>query len=337
MKIDIVIPILNEEESLTKCLDSIIKFKTPVDVNFLIYIVDGGSTDNSLEIARKYSNENKNIIVKKNPKKIASAAMNLIINEGLGDYILRLDAGNIYNEDYLLNCIDTSLRKSAANVGGVINTIPSADNLSSHIVHKIMTHPFGVGNSIFRTGTENEIKVDTVPFGFFKKSIFKKIGLYDERLVRAQDYELNTRIINSGEDIWLNPKIKSDYIALPFWKYMKKNITIEGPYNAYMWYLQPSSFSVRHSITLFFSLGIIGGVFLSPFFNTIKIIFSIVLCIYFLISVLASFQISKKDKKYTYIIILPFCFFIFHFLHGLGVLRGVINLLLHRSPVQNKI
>ena len=83
---------------------------------------------------------------------------------------------------------------------------PGNDSYSAALVQSLTTHWFGVGDSGFRTNAK-EGPSDTVPYGFFDKRIFKKIGLYDERLVRAQDYEMNNRIIKNNGLIWLNPKI----------------------------------------------------------------------------------------------------------------------------------
>jgi hypothetical protein len=51
-----------------------------------------------------------------------------------------------------------------------------------------------VGNSVFRTGVDKVMKVDTVPFGCYRRDTFERFGMYDERLIRNQDFELNYRI-----------------------------------------------------------------------------------------------------------------------------------------------
>lgn len=106
---------------------------------------------------------------------------------------------------------------------------------------------------------------DTVPFGFFKRSIFDRIGLYDERLVRAQDYEINRRIIAAGGTVWLNPQIEAYYHnQSTLAKFYKKQIVKEAPYNAYMWWVAPYAFAPRHAITGFFTAGVLGGLALGP-------------------------------------------------------------------------
>ena len=108
IKIDVAIPIFNEADSIKQCLESVIKLIVPADTKLKIYVIDGGSSDNSREIVNNLIINNQNITLIHNAKKVAGAAMNMIINEGDGEYILRLDAGNIYDEEYLVNCYATS-------------------------------------------------------------------------------------------------------------------------------------------------------------------------------------------------------------------------------------
>ena len=71
---------------------------------------------------------------------------------------------------------ETAVKTDADNVGGLVDTLPGNNSFQAKIVQALTTHKFGVGNSGFRVGME-EGEADTVPFGFFKKEIFNKIGL----------------------------------------------------------------------------------------------------------------------------------------------------------------
>ena len=91
------------------------------------------------------------------------------------------------------------------NVGGYIITKKFNNSLEANIVQSVVTHKFGVGNSGFRVGRKDGL-VDTVPFGFFKRNIFDIVGMYNEKLIRAQDYEMNRRIVKEGGKIWFSNK-----------------------------------------------------------------------------------------------------------------------------------
>ena len=95
------------------------------------------------------------------------------------------------------NCIDVLKRTGADNVGGYIDTVPSNDSRTSRSIAAASSSRFGVGGSTFRTGG-GEQEVDTVPFGCFRPDVFDRFGMYDERLVRNQDIELNSRIRRGG-------------------------------------------------------------------------------------------------------------------------------------------
>ena len=110
---------------------------------------------------------------------------------------------------------------------------------------------------------------------------------------------------------------------------------IEAPYNAYMWYLAPYTFTYRHAITGVFVIGLIGGFLLSPFILFIRYIFILVLVLYLVLSVISAFQQAIRYNNPLHIFVLPICFFLYHFLHGLGLLGGLLRLATGASPVQN--
>ena len=76
----------------------------------------------------------------------------------------------------------------------------------ARLVAAILSSPFRVGHSKFRTSREAGF-VDTVPFGAFRREIFDRVGLYNEKLVRNQDNELNARIRKAGGRIYLTPAL----------------------------------------------------------------------------------------------------------------------------------
>jgi len=220
-------------------------------------------------------------------------------------------------------------------VGGIVISTARNNRYGANLVQAITTHKFGVGNSGFRTGMK-AVAADTVPYGFFRKSIFDTIGLFDERLVRAQDYEYNCRIIKSGGTVWLNPEIQVVYYNQPtLWLFLKKQLLHEAPYNAYMWYLAPYTFVFRHAVTGIFFLGILSGSILSFYFTWIKWLFFSVITLYTMLALIASIRQALRYKHIIHLFALPASFFLFHFLHGFGLVCGISKLLFGRSPVQN--
>jgi glycosyltransferase involved in cell wall biosynthesis len=334
MILSIIIPIRNEIKYIEKCLDSVLSFDLPPETETEILVIDGMSTDGTLSIIEKYRQNNNNISLYQNQNLIQSSALNIGIRKAKGDYILRLDAHAEYPSNYIKQVYSTFLEQDADNVGGQIITLPGEDKFSAHLVQALTTHFFGVGNAGFRTGAAAGY-TDTVPYGFFRRKLFEEIGGFDERLVRGQDYELNSRLRKLGKKIWRNPEINFKYFNQPsLIQFLRKQIKLEAPYNAYMWYLAPYTFAYRHAITGVFTSSVIAGVPLAASFSLFGILFISVAILYSLLAVIASIQQAVRYKKMWYVLILPFCFFLYHFGHGIGVLFGLINLILKRSPVQ---
>jgi len=335
-KITIIIPCRNEEKFVKNCIDSVLKFEDLEKYDYEILLLDGMSEDKTRSIIEQYIVNNIRIKLFDNPGIIQSTALNIGIKQAKGDWIMRLDAHADYPKNYFKKLIETSLKTNADNVGGVVNTLPFNSSYLAQLVQALTTHKFGVGNSGFRTGMR-EGEADTVPYGFFKKEIFTKIGLFDERLVRCQDYEFNCRIKKFGGKVWINPDISINYYNQPdILKFLGKQFYKEAPYNAYMWHIAPYTFTARHAITGFFAAGVICGGILSVFFPLIKYIYMAIMGLYILLSLVSSIQQAIRYKKALHILTLPVSFFFYHFIHGLGIFAGIIKLIVGIAPVQKK-
>lgn len=331
-----IVPCYNEELFIEKCLRSIIAFSRPPGLQLTILVIDGGSTDSTVAIVQRLMSQHPYIQLIPNPGKTQSKAMNIGIKAATGNWIMRLDAHTVYPQDYLAVCYETALRTGAANVGGVCVTQPGDDSYQAKLIQALTTHKFGVGNSGFRTGA-TEGPRDTVPFGFFQRQLFSEIGTFNERLVRAQDYEYNCRIKQSGKVVWLNPKIKAYYFNQPTLRnFFEKQFFREAPYNAYMWYLAPYTFTPRHGITALFALGVLSGAAFAPLSPWIRWPYIVTMCIYGVLAGASSIQQAIRYQTALHLLCLPVLFFAYHFLHGIGVLWGGIRLLSHTSPVQSR-
>jgi glycosyltransferase involved in cell wall biosynthesis len=335
VSVSILIPCLNEFAFIRGCLASVIGFETPDGTQIReILVIDGQSTDGTRDIVDEIALGDRRIMLLDNPGRIQSTALNIALRVASGDYVLRLDAHSSYPANYLAQALETSVRTGCENVGGLFITQTRGSGYRAALVQALTTHKFGVGDAGFRIGAQ-EGPADTVPYGCFRRDVFDRVGLFDERLVRAQDYEMNKRILAAGGCIWRNPAIQVKYYAQPdLISFLRKQIIYEAPYNAYMWYLAPYSFAARHAITGVFAAGVLGGLFLSPISPTVRIIFLSVMGIYFAIALASGIQQAIRYREPRHVIALPGAFFLYHFLHGIGLLGGLLRLLTRTAPVQ---
>lgn len=332
--VSILIPCYQERNFIRSCLESVLAFELPEGTEIEILVLDGMSDDGTREIVREIAAGDSRVRLVDNPRRTQSAALNLGIPMARGDYIMRLDAHSVYPPDYLALTLATALRTGADNTGGAVTTLRRGGGYQSALVQALTTHKFGVGDSGFRTDAP-EGPADTVPYGFFKREIFGRVGLFDERLLRAQDYEMNRRIIHNGGTIWMNPKIQVRYFQQPdLPSFIRKQIVHEAPYNAYMWYVAPYAFTPRHAVTAVFAIGVLAGIALSPFSKVIRIAFGAVMLLYFVLAFISGIQQAIRYREPRHVIFAPLGFFLFHFLHGVGILIGLGRLITRTSPVQ---
>jgi glycosyltransferase involved in cell wall biosynthesis len=332
--VSIVIPCRNEEKFIQKCLESLVGQDYPKD-RLEILVVDGSSEDKTREIAGRLTEKYPFIKVLNNPKKNTPSGLNIGIKASQGDVVSRMDAHAEYEKEYISKCVKYLNEYGVDNIGGVMITMSRQDTALGRAIVAVLSHPFGVGNAIFRIGAEKPIFVDTVFGGCYKREIFKKIGYFNEDLHRGQDMEFNLRLRKIGGKILLVPEIKSFYYArsgfLSFWQHsFTDGAELISPLR-----FGVVIFSWRHLIPLMFVLGIIAIAILSFFSQKFLWLLIGLLGLYFLVNFYFSAMISFKEKDFRYLFFTPIAFTLLHIGYGLGSVYGLIKLLRQNNSLVN--
>ena len=321
--VSVVIPCRNEEKKISYCLDSLIHCDYPKDLLEII-VIDGASTDQTGAILKKFSSEYPYIKVLNNPHIITPVSMNMGIRNAQNYYIMIASSHSSFPANYISVLAHSIDLLQADAVGGVLCTEVIDRNKKTLSIVQVLSHKLGVGNSMFRVGVEKPTLVDTVPFGLYKKELFAKTGLYDERLVRNHDIELSKRILAAGGKVYLLPQVQCTYYARENYCALAKNNYLNGLWNVLTVFYTKNfrSLSVRHFVPLVFILSII-----IPFFFSF-LSFSFIWCsvfsllVYIVATVFFSIKISTKQTSISYVL---FTFWTLHFSYGLGSLVGIVN------------
>jgi glycosyltransferase involved in cell wall biosynthesis len=321
-KVSIVAPCRNEAAYIEKTIMSILQSDYPSDIMELL-VVDGMSTDGTREIVEAMAQKDNRIKIIDNPDKIVPSAMNIGIRRARGNYIIRIDCHSTFAPDYISKCIEISQRTGAENVGGYIETLPGADTAIARAIAQATSSRFGVGNSAFRlSGPEQQ--VDTVPFGTFRKELFKKTGLYDERLARNQDIELNSRIRKAGGRIIISPEIKLCYYNRATYLQLWRQSFNNGLWNPYTLWLAGGGLSIRHFVPMFFVLGLITLVASTIFFEVTKWVLLGYISIY--LSAAFCFAVRSAEKMNISVLLILWSFITLHTAYGLGSLWSIVTI-----------
>ena len=325
--LSVIVPIYQEEKYISKCIDSMLSQDYPKD-DLEIILVDGMSKDRTREIVANYTAKYPFIRMIDNPKQIAPCAMNRGIKEAKGDVIMRLDAHVYYPKNYFSLLVEKlNELPGAENVGALCNTLPVNDSITAQSIAAVLSSSFGMGNSHFRVGADKEMEVDTVPFGCFHRSIFDKVGLYDEELVRNQDDELNARIIKAGGKIYLIPQLVCEYYARDTAKKVYKMFYQYGVFKPLVNKKLGSPATVRQFFPLFFVLGLLVGPVVCLFLPVLWWAYFAVIMLWFILATSFSLKDSKNLKR---ILTQNWIYFVVHFGYGWGYIVGISKILFHR-------
>lgn len=321
IEISIIIPCRNEKSFIENCINSLFN-QTYSSSNFEIIVVDGLSSDGTIEILTQLKVRYKNIRVFSNEKTYTPHALNIGIKNAFGKYILILGAHSEYDKDYVLNCVR------------VLETRPDVDCSGGPITQKgknffgiataiAMSSLLGVGNVNHRQ-SDYEGYAEMACFPMFRKSVFDEIGLYDERLINNQDDELCFRLKKNHRKVYLTKRAKSIYYVRDNYKTLFKQYYNYGFWRIAVLKKHKIPISYRQQIPFMFYTMIIIMFIVGIVIN--KAIVSLVIPLFYIL-ILCLFSLSKirAEKRIGIILNIPIAIIIIHFAYAFGFLAGILN------------
>lgn len=167
-------------------------------------------------------------------------------------------------------------------------------------------------------------EVDSVYMGAWPIDVFKRVGLFDEGLVRDQDDEFNYRLRENGGKIILNPEITSVYTtrSTPFslWRQYFQY----GFYKVRVLQKHPRQMSIRQFVPPGFVLSLLAGLILAVILPWGWIPLFVIAGGYLAANLTASL-ITAVKKGWKHLWLLPVTFVILHLSYGLGFLCGLVK------------
>jgi succinoglycan biosynthesis protein ExoA len=327
--ISIVLPVYNEAKIIEEVLQTLLQQETG-DYELEILVIDGLSTDNSLEVIKNVSLSDDRIRLLVNEKRKTPYALNIGLKEARGDYLCILGAHCKYATDYIYVCLSELIKHEAAGCSGKVITETNNLDIEAQLVSWVMAHPFGVSARSFRTQPEGY--VDTIPYPVFRKSALLEVGGYDETLSRNQDNDMNYRLRKNGYKLYSTSKTYCKYYAREKIKLLLEYGYTNGLWCSVNFRKDPRSLNLRYYIPLIFLLsiflsigiGIIGNFFLG---GINPILIWLISCAQIILHLLIGSTIGIQtavSKKNIYALFLPALFLAFHISYGLGTMNGLL-------------
>jgi succinoglycan biosynthesis protein ExoA len=204
--VSVIMPLLNEERHLRDAVEMILAQDYPGPLEVVLAL--GPSSDRTDAVAAEVAAADPRVRLVANPTGRTPDGLNAAIGVVTGEIVVRVDGHAEIPDDYIRVAVAELQRTGADNVGGIMDAQGSTD--FERAVACAMRSPLGVGSARFHTGGESG-EADTVYLGVFRRSALERVGGYDPHFARAQDWEMNHRIRESGGTVWFTPALKVTY------------------------------------------------------------------------------------------------------------------------------
>ncbi len=186
--VSVVIPAYNEEESIARTIESILASDYP---DFEIFVIDDGSKDNTLKIAKQFENDKIKVFHKENEGK--GSALNFGIKRAKGEIIFTMDADTLVAPQSMKNMVkyfknDKVMSVTPAMVIYKPKTILQRIQHVEYLLGLFLRKVFAALNSIY---------IAPGAFSAYRKSFFDKYGGFKKAYL-TEDLEMSLRIQFKG-------------------------------------------------------------------------------------------------------------------------------------------
>lgn len=318
LPVSIIVPCYNEEKTIRLLLNAILAQTYPIE-SMEVIISDGLSTDQTRNVIAAFQEEHPRLVVKlvDNHRRNIPAALNAALAIANGQWIIRLDAHSTPEPDYVERCVHALQNQLGEVVGGIWQIEPGGSGWVARSIALAAAHRFGVGDALYRY-TNQAAYVDTVPFGAFSRALLEKVGKFDETLLTNEDYELNTRVRQSGGRIWLDPAIRSRYFARSSLGALARQYFRYGFWKLRMLKRYPQSLRWRQALPPLFVLALVFLTILAPFWDIARILWLLQVGLYSLVLLLGAIPATRKQKDLRLLLGIPLAIATMHLAWGSG-------------------
>jgi succinoglycan biosynthesis protein ExoA len=202
----------NEARHVEATLRAMLKQDYPAD-RFEVILADGRSDDDTVAIARRLQGEFPNLRIFDNPGRLSSAARNVGVRHGRGDWFVVVDGHcEVRDRRYLRHCEAAFVRSGADCLGRPqpleitgATAFQRAVALArrSWIGHNPSSHIY--------SDRPGFVEPESVAVAY-RRSVFADLGGFDERFDACEDVEFNHRVARAGMRCWFEPRIALPYV-----------------------------------------------------------------------------------------------------------------------------
>jgi glycosyltransferase involved in cell wall biosynthesis len=187
--VSIIMPVYNCRQYIGQAIKSVLAQSYP---KFELVIVDDGSTDDSVDIIRSFTDRRIEYIRQENGG--ASSARNAGIQRSRGQFLVMLDSDDVIISEYLREHLRSFHQHPDADL---VYCDHALIDEHGHQIREMKQFEYADRPSLVRDMFRCGYPV-IQPRGMLRRSVFDAIGLFDESLLVGEDYDLMVRFVKAG-------------------------------------------------------------------------------------------------------------------------------------------
>ncbi len=330
LKVSFIVVALNAASTIGKLLECLKRQTYPHGLIEVI-LIDGLSSDATKTEMLRFQAEEKSfrrVEVFENPKKTLPCGWNVALDAAQGDALLRVDAHAAIPDDFVEQNVRDLMCGENICCGKVLS-VPADGTKWSAVLNSAENSMFGGGIAAFRRANDTRY-VNTAAFAIYRKSVFDKVGRYNEALTRTEDNEMHYRMRRAGYRFYYDPQIVSYRKTRSDLKGLIRQKYLNGYWIGRTLGIEPRCFSLYHFIPLVFVLAIVSTAVLSCLglhwpFAALWIAYAIAA-----LSMSAVSAIGCKDRNLCFCF-LPLIYLLLHLSYGSGTIVGIVKMLMLKT------
>lgn len=188
VKVSVIVSVKNAEDKIGRCLDSV-RGQSYSDIEILI--ADAGSTDSSMEIARKAAEEDPRIRILDSSSENIYCSYNVGIDFCTGNYIMFVDAFDYLEPDTVQACVDNLRMKPAQIICFGYNVINDQGKVEQEVLPR-MTLNFFRGEAVQTEFLPRLVCIDPDKGIKTRMAMTSHCAMFSKDLIDRDDWQFDT-------------------------------------------------------------------------------------------------------------------------------------------------
>jgi succinoglycan biosynthesis protein ExoA len=318
--ISIIVPVRNEAKCIERTLARLVTQRYDPR-RFEVIVVDGESSDGTPELVAKFARRHDNVRLFCNARRLSSAARNIGIREARGDVVVVVDGHCELQDDGYLAALAAAFQQSGADCVGrpqpldIAAASPLQRAIAAARSSRLGHHP----DSHVYSGREGFVPAKSVAVAY-RRSVFERVGGFDERFDACEDVEFNHRVDCAGLRCYFTPRLAAAYRPRDNLRDLFRQLARYGRGRVRLLRAHPETFRLPTFLPALFVLGCLAGLGAMWWPYWLRAAYLLALALYGASVATASLVAAARGRDVMALFWLPLVFFTIHAGAGCGIL-----------------